>query len=514
MLVIITTTILFVSLFLFLGVFLGTLSNYRKLRKRIQYDQERSEKGEAVLLKDSFLNDLFYYADKDFSLAAPPADPIGVYSALIATKWIFTLSQVILIVTLVGIGIALFKSLTGSDDESNSEGAFKQFMRMAFPMIMSIILAMMMIFYLKSIYIKQYTNQIWPQIIENQKKLNELHTLILGSLAVPGDTEFYQKIATDNATLDEIHSQISPNSSDNNNIRRIVTLSIRDYFMAEVPSYTTSPIRNLFVVDSSKQMTTPGLYIRIDCSRTVQNYAYKYEKILKGFTDLKKRAEILAGVSDKINEINKKISAVRLESQPMITLIENFFRISTYYFFFMVIIVLAIIIGWYNLGCRINRVWLLVKYFFLKLKTRILPVKKDKDGNPIVNKEALIQELEQEYERKVAALECVKTKPVGGGDGSGENGEKPKGLLGGLADLAKDAVEAAQKPAEETPPAASGAKTPATQGAEVKPVTGVFGALTGAAQRAFRKSPTGTPQAPVAAPKPPTTPAPKPPGNT
>lgn len=409
-LIIITSVILGVSILLLVGAFLNTLFNYRTVRKRIQYDQKRSEKGEVVLLKDSFLNEMFYYADKDFTSSAPPADPLGIYSPLLAAKWIFTLSQVILIITLVGVGVALFMTLTGNEADAESDSRFKQFIRLTFPMMMSVFISIIMIVYITAVYKKLYINQIWPQIQANQVKLNALHTVLLGSVVSTNDAAFLGALNNTSVSLNELHKEITQNAQTDAIVKRLVMLSLRDYFMTEVPSYESSPIRELFSADASKRPTQPGLYIRIDCSQTVQNYAYKYNTVLNPITDKSARANILASVSAKLNEINRTISTVRLESQPMVALLENFFRISTYYFFFMVVIVSAIVIGWYNLGCYIKVAWLWLKYNSLKVKVKLLPAKKDADGTPISNyKETQLKELEQDYMRESNALSCKKT---------------------------------------------------------------------------------------------------------
>jgi len=356
-----TVALLGIVFLLFLAVFLGAFFNYRTIKKIIRYDQERIEKGNSVLMKDSFLNKALYYADKDFT-KKDVEDPLNMFTVLSLSKIIFTITQVCLLITLIIAVILFFKEFSGEDKNKLSLSVFAM---IGFPVMACFIMSFMIIIYIKSIYKKLYSNQAYVQIKQNNDLLNGVHKKILDSISSTSDVNFYSWLNTE--TLDTLNSKVlSDNPTQSVIEKRLVALSLRDYFMKEVPDYNNSPIKNLFTSDASKRISNPGVYIRIDCSQTIQNYAYKYDVLLRNVSSHPKSNDILSNVSTTLGDINREIAQFRLKSEPMVILIENYFRVSTLYFFFMFIIISAIIIGWYSLGCKLGIGINFIKYWLLR----------------------------------------------------------------------------------------------------------------------------------------------------
>jgi hypothetical protein len=415
-LTIIAQVILGISIFIFIAHFATSFSAYRAFKKYIQIDQEHSEKGDVVLLRDSLLAKILDYADKDFQKEEAPADdPLRIYSALSATRYIFILSQVILLLTLVGVGIALFMSLTGSESSDK-----KDFIEMAFPMLISLLLSIMMIVYVKAIYQRLYVNQAFEYMKLLKNQLNNLHSSILNAVSPSTDSEFCLALQNKDATQKSIHDMIKNTTRTETLKARLVSMSIREYFMSEVPDYNNSPISTLFHTDAEKRLSNPGNFIRIDCTRTLQNYSYKYPELLSGITKMEERRDLMVLISTEISNINQKISDIRMKSPPMITLLENFFRISSYFFFMMVVIVLSILIGWYGWWCKVKKVLNFFTYQFQKLKIRITKKGEEKK----IEREDALYKLKEEYERAQDKA-CLSDKGPNGAVNTSSGGTPP-----------------------------------------------------------------------------------------
>lgn len=347
-------------LFLFLFVFLGHLNNYRKLMKMVRYDQERIEKGDSVLLSDSVLYKALQYSYEDFS-KKDSADPLNVFRTFELIKTVFIITQICLVFGMLTLIIMVMVELSSSE----SKMEWKTYMGALFPMLGCVLISFLLILFVKQFYNPLFVQQAYEKIKESQTKLNTVHTKMTSAISPVGDAEFYGWLASD--TLDSLHKKITDgNPTVTTLTKRLVTLSVRDYFMKEVPDYANSPVRNLFTSDPARRITTPGLYIRIDCTQLVQNYAYKYDDVLKEINRMTDKKEaILTNVSAAVNDINQAITEFRLSAEPTLTLVETYFRSSALYLFFVVLITFAIVIAWYNLGCPLGKGVAYVKYGIL-----------------------------------------------------------------------------------------------------------------------------------------------------
>lgn len=396
----VTIAFLGIVFLLFLIVFLATFLAYRNVKKRIRYDQTRIEKGDSVLLRDSFLEKALYYADKDFNQKGLE-DPLSIFGILTLIKVVFTLSQICLLFTLISVVILFFKEFTGE-----SELSLSAFALTIFPVMACFIMSFMLIIYIKTIFSKLYTNQAYEQIKKNNDLLNALHKKILDSVSPATDANFYSKL--NSATLEKLNETLFEDTPSQTLIeKRLVTLSLREYFMKEVPDYANSGISKLFTADAGNRTKDPAMYIRIDCTQTIQSYVYKHSVVLASVSSHSKSNEILSKVSDTLSEINQLISQFRLTSEPMVVLIENYFRVSTLFFFFMFIIIAAIIIGWYSLGCRLGKGVALIKFLLLKIWN---PIRVYVFRRKEPTREAYEATLDAEF-AKALGKECVPPEP-------------------------------------------------------------------------------------------------------
>ena len=398
----VTIAFLGIVFLLFLMAFLATFLNYRGIKKRIRYDQERIEKGDSVLLKDSFLSKALYYADKDFT-QKDIKDELNIFTVLAFIKLVFTLTQICLLFGLIGVIVLFFKEFSGGNELTLSA-----FTVTVFPVLVCVIVSFLLIIYIKVIYTKLYVNQAYDQIKKNNDLLNNLHTKILVSISPPSDANFYALLEKE--TLDGLNAKLLSDGPTQTFIeKRLVALSMRDYFMKEVPDYNNSEIKKLFTSDAASRTKDPANYIRIDCTQTIQSYVYKHDVVLKQITRLQdkdKANAILSNVSKTLGEINAQISQFRQKSEPMVVLLENYFRVGTLYLFFMVAIVFALIVSWYGLGCKLGKGVAGIKYGALKVWGVIRKLWKKEDERKTYN-----DEIEDDFV-KAMDKECIQTAPA------------------------------------------------------------------------------------------------------
>jgi hypothetical protein len=389
------------SLILFIFVFLGQLLNYRKMMKLVRYDQERIEKGDSVLLSDSALFKALQYSYEDFS-KPDSADPLNIFRTFELIRVVFILTQICLVVGMIAIMVIVFKEF------SSSEGVFKlsTFKATMFPILGCLTISFLLILFIKQFYRPLFVNQAYEKIKESQTKLNNVHTKMTNAISPVGDAEFYGWLNSE--TLDALHTKITEGNPPVTTLtKRLVTLSLRDYFMKEIPDYANSPVRNLFSSDPARRITNPGLYIRIDCTQLVQNYAYKYNDVLRAIypNDKAKAAAVLTNVSTAVNDINQSITEFRLNAEPTLILVETYYRASTLYLFFVVFIVLAIVVAWYNLGCPLGKGVAYVKYGILWLFGKLKYLIKKNE----LNKNAFFETLKTNLDNVVKPLCVTKT---------------------------------------------------------------------------------------------------------
>jgi uncharacterized membrane protein YciS (DUF1049 family) len=344
--------------------------------KMVRYDQERIEKGESVLLTDSVLYKALQYSYEDFSKKDSP-DPLNVFQTFEMMKAVFTLTQIALVVGMITILVVVFREFSSSDGKFQ----LSTYTAILFPLLGCLVISFMLILFVKQFYKPLFVQQAYEKIKESQTKLNNVHTKMTNAISPASDAEFYSWLTSE--TLDSLHSKIIEDSPGATALtKRLVTLSLRDYFMKEVPDYSNSPVRNLFTSDPSRRITNPGIYIRIDCTQLVQNYAYKYDDVLREINKNSNAQSILANVSTAISDINQAITDFRLNAEPTLTLVETYFRSSTLYLFFVVFLTLAIVIAWYNLGCPLGKGVAYVKFAVLWLWAQIKYLFKKKDTQP------------------------------------------------------------------------------------------------------------------------------------
>lgn len=412
----ILVALLVIVLLLCLFIFVITLFGYRKLLKMVKYDQERIEKGDSVLLLDSVLYKALQYSSQDFS-QSNTTDPFNIFNTFGVIKVIHTISQFAIVIGMFHILIMIVMDLTTTKNAFN----FATFMGSVVPMLGCIVISSMMIVYVNQFYNPLFVNQAYEKIKESQGKLDTVHTKITQAVSPAADAEFYGWLTSE--TLDSLHTKLTENGPTVETLtKRLVTLSLRDYFMKEVPDYANSPVRNLFVADASRRITNPGLYVRIDCTQLVQNYAYKYDAVLKEINKNTNVQTILTNVSTVVSEINQAITDFRLSAEPTLSLVETYFRAASMYLFFVAFIGFALFIAWYNLGCYLNFIVAWIKYIVLWLWGHIKYLFK-KDNNP--PKETYMNTL-KENRLAVTNVVCNPPKPESGVAGAASDGaEKP-----------------------------------------------------------------------------------------
>lgn len=403
------------SLLLCLYIFVKTLFGYRKLLKMVKYDQERIEKGDSVLLLDSVLYKALQYSSQDFS-QSNTTDPFNIFDTFNVIKGVHTISQFAIFLGMIQIVILIIGKLMATERTSNVSA----FIGTIIPAMGCVLISFMMILYVNQFYNPLFVNQAYEKIKESQGKLDTVHTKITQAVSPAADAEFYGWLTSE--TLDSLHTKLTENGPTAETLtKRLVTLSLRDYFMKEVPDYTNSPVRNLFVADASRRITNPGIYVRIDCTQLVQNYAYKYDAVLKEINKNTNVQTILTNVSTVVSEINQAITDFRLSAEPTLSLVETYFRAASMYLFFVAFVGIAFFIAWYNLGCYLNFIVAWIKYIVLWLWGHIKYLfKKDKS-----DKEEYFEKLTNSR-LAVTNVVCNPPKPESGVDGTASDGaEKP-----------------------------------------------------------------------------------------
>jgi hypothetical protein len=356
---VINTILVFVMAILLLIGFISTLSAYLKIRKNIAKDQARIQNGETVLFGESFAYELLKYANTDYRANPEMEDPLSIHKQLNIAKWIFQMTQLLIMITLLGLVVYIFMvvfvgSKGGNETAGSETGSIKSSMfDFAVPFLFATFISVTMIIYVKAIYHPKYTETLLPDInklYSNINDVNGIKSLIATNMSSKTeDPMIYTWLKT--STNQQIQSKIIGDSPNKKTlIRRIVTMSLYDYFKQELPNYDQSPVRQLF--DSTTQnfdTVNPMDYIRLDCSRVIENYAYKYDLKFDPSTTADLKMEILNEVSTIIESINEKIAKIRIDIQPVLLYLENFFRAGFVYMMLMSILVLLAVLRYYNI---------------------------------------------------------------------------------------------------------------------------------------------------------------------
>lgn len=351
---VINSILIGIMVFLMVFGFYTALMAYLRIRKNISTDQSRIENGEVVLLKDSVLEKILYYANKDYRSNPNLDDPLSMHSQLAISKWIFMVSQMLIMITLFALMLYIFFVIfSNSPDGNNADTIKDSLIRLGVPILFAAAISAVMVIYVKAIYHKMQTEVLMKDINKLYSDINAangLKNVISANMSsITADAGFYTALQT--KTISQMKTEImNGNPSPTVLQKRIVTLSLYDYFNTELPNFSQSPIRHMF--DASKQnfdTYNPADYVRMDCSRIIENYAYKYDLRFNASLSEENKTTILNESSKSIAAINESIAKLRIDIQPVVIYMENFFRTSYIYMFFMTAIVVIAVLRYYNL---------------------------------------------------------------------------------------------------------------------------------------------------------------------
>jgi hypothetical protein len=355
-----------VSVMLIPCMVLGIMDIY-KLSNFLKKEARRIENGEKVLIYDSTIYKILKYAENDNNNRQ---EFFNVYMYLSFAKYIFSLANLAIFLLFVNFAIKIALAIEG-----NSIGSAVDDVKFLKGFALSMYTAIVFVIYVKYIYKRVFEDGIYPEIRKRYDALVDLDNTMYNAMishpsstATTGDTatDFYTKLQLDD--IQGIIDNLSRLTREDDITKQIVTLNIYEYYKKNVPNFNSSEIKTrLFTNDGIRAKNIrPSLFLRIDCTNPIINIYHSLG--LEDKIDENLREGVETTLSQTMNTLNQKISKVKLEAQPVVSLFRNYLKTSGTFFLIVTFLYILFVMKMFDIryeGSGIQAVVLKIKSWFV-----------------------------------------------------------------------------------------------------------------------------------------------------